>query len=156
MGSYQRVGNAGLLDSLTGLSNRAVFVEGLGRRLDDCRNGRAGRFALLYLDLDRFKVVNDSLGHLVGDELLIAVSRRLESCVRPGDALARLGGDEFAILVSTLAEDWMGLTLSAPTNIAFFGPQLDRLAAANIAFQHLAEIATDMRGAPLRYPVLPA
>jgi diguanylate cyclase (GGDEF)-like protein len=105
VGSHQRAANAGLLDSLTGLSNRAVFVEGLGRRLDDCRNGRAGRFALLYLDLDRFKVVNDSLGHLVGDELLIAVSRRLESCVRPGDALARLGGDEFAILVSTLAED---------------------------------------------------
>ena len=61
-----------------------------------------GRFAALYLDLDRFKVVNDSLGHLVGDELLTAVSRRLESCLRPGDALARLGGDEFAILLNEL------------------------------------------------------
>ena len=55
---------------------------------------------MLYLDLDRFKIVNDSLGHLVGDELLVTVSRRLESCLRPGDALARLGGDEFAILLS--------------------------------------------------------
>ena len=61
-------------------------------------------FAALYLDLDRFKVVNDNLGHLVGDELLIVVSRRLETCVRPGDALARLGGDEFAILLNDLGD----------------------------------------------------
>jgi diguanylate cyclase (GGDEF)-like protein len=80
-----------------------VFVERLGRRLDDLKQRRAaGWFAILYLDLDRFKIVNDSLGHLVGDELLIAVSRRLESCLRSGDALARLGGDEFAILLNEL------------------------------------------------------
>jgi diguanylate cyclase (GGDEF)-like protein/PAS domain S-box-containing protein len=103
--TQERLRSAGFLDSLTGLCNRAVFVERLGKRLEECRQGRGGRFALLYLDLDRFKVVNDSLGHLVGDELLVAVSRRLESCVRPGDSLARLGGDEFAILVSGLAED---------------------------------------------------
>jgi diguanylate cyclase (GGDEF)-like protein len=60
---------------------------------------------VLYLDLDRFKVINDNLGHLVGDELLIAVSRRLESCLRQGDALARLGGDEFAILLQTIADE---------------------------------------------------
>jgi diguanylate cyclase (GGDEF)-like protein len=59
---------------------------------------------VLYLDLDRFKIVNDSLGHLVGDELLIVVSRRLESCLRSEDALARLGGDEFAILLNHLNE----------------------------------------------------
>ena len=90
-------------DPLTGLCNRAVFVEGLGRRLDELKQRRAGsRFAAFYLDLDRFKVVNDSLGHPVGDELLTAVSRRLESCLRQGDALARLGGDEFAILLNEL------------------------------------------------------
>jgi diguanylate cyclase (GGDEF)-like protein/PAS domain S-box-containing protein len=90
-------------DPLTGLCNRAVFVEGLGRRLDEFKQRRAGsRFAALHLDLDRFKVVNDSLGHPVGDELLTAVSRRLESCLRQGDALARLGGDEFAILLNEL------------------------------------------------------
>jgi diguanylate cyclase (GGDEF)-like protein/PAS domain S-box-containing protein len=103
--SQERLASAGFIDSLTGLGNRAVFVEGLGRRLEEYKRGGGGRFALLYLDLDRFKVVNDSLGHLVGDELLVAVSRRLESCVRPGDSLARLGGDEFAILVNALVED---------------------------------------------------
>ena len=91
-------------DPLTGLCNRTVFVEGLGRRLADYRQRRGGMFAGLYLDLDRFKVVNDSLGHLVGDQLLTAVSRRLESCLRPGDALARLGGDEFAILLNDLGD----------------------------------------------------
>jgi diguanylate cyclase (GGDEF)-like protein/PAS domain S-box-containing protein len=104
--AQERLRSVGFLDSLTGLYNRAVFVEGLGRRLDEARLRRVGGlFAVLYLDLDRFKVVNDSLGHLVGDELLIAVSRRLESCLRPGDALARLGGDEFAILLNRLTDD---------------------------------------------------
>ena len=77
--AQERLRSVGFLDSLTGLSNRAVFVEGLGRRLDECRRrGPSNGFAVLYLDLDRFKIVNDSLGHMVGDELLIAASRRLE------------------------------------------------------------------------------
>ena len=97
--------SAGTLDPLTGLGNRAVFVELLEWRLEEFKQGRTnGPFAALYLDLDRFKVVNDNLGHLVGDELLTGVSRRLESCLRPGDALARLGGDEFAILLSELGD----------------------------------------------------
>jgi diguanylate cyclase (GGDEF)-like protein len=97
--------SGGFLDPLTGLGNRAVFVEGLGRRLEEFKQRRShSPFAALYLDLDRFKVVNDNLGHLVGDELLAAVSRRLESCLRPGDALARLGGDEFAILLNELGD----------------------------------------------------
>ena len=98
--------NAGFVDPLTGLCNRTVFVEGLGRRLEEYKRQHGGeRFAVLYLDLDRFKVVNDSLGHHVGDELLVAVSRRLESCLRAGDALARLGGDEFAILLNGLNDE---------------------------------------------------
>ena len=101
--TQERLRNAVFLDPLTGLYNRAIFVEGLGRRLQAFKQRRGtDRFAVLYLDLDRFKVVNDSLGHLVGDELLIAVSRRLESCLRQGDTLARLGGDEFAILLNGL------------------------------------------------------
>lgn len=97
--------SAGSLDSLTGLGNRSVFVEGLGRRLDQFKKGQSSSpFAVLYLDLDRFKVVNDSLGHLVGDELLIAVSRRLENCIKQGDALARLGGDEFVILLNEIGD----------------------------------------------------
>jgi diguanylate cyclase (GGDEF)-like protein/PAS domain S-box-containing protein len=104
--SQERLQNAAFLDPLTGLCNRAVFVKGLGCRLEELKLRRGGeRFAVLYLDLDRFKVVNDSLGHMVGDELLIAASRRLESCLRPGDVLARLGGDEFSILLNGLGDE---------------------------------------------------
>jgi diguanylate cyclase (GGDEF)-like protein/PAS domain S-box-containing protein len=92
-------------DPLTGLCNRADFVERLGQRLADFKKQKAGdSFAALYLDLDRFKIVNDSLGHMVGDELLTVVSRRLESCLRQGDAIARLGGDEFAILLHAIGD----------------------------------------------------
>ena len=104
--TQEQLRTAGVLDPLTGLSNRAEFVEVLRRRLDALKqHPSANKFAALYLDLDRFKIVNDSLGHLVGDELLKAVSRRLESCLREGDALARLGGDEFAILLNGLSEE---------------------------------------------------
>jgi diguanylate cyclase (GGDEF)-like protein/PAS domain S-box-containing protein len=104
--TQERLRHAVYLDPLTGLYNRAVFVDSLGQRLAEFQR-RLGHdaFALLYLDLDRFKVVNDSLGHLVGDELLVAVSRRLETCLRQGDVLARLGGDEFAILLNGLQSD---------------------------------------------------
>jgi diguanylate cyclase (GGDEF)-like protein/PAS domain S-box-containing protein len=102
----EQLRGAASLDPLTGLCNRAVFVEDLGRQLEDLKERRSTScFAVLYLDLDRFKIVNDSLGHLAGDELLIAVSRRLESCLRQGDALARLGGDEFAILLKGLSDE---------------------------------------------------
>jgi len=101
--AQERLRSVELVDPLTGLRNRSVFVERVGRRLDDLKQRRQeGWFAVLYLDLDRFKVVNDSLGHLVGDQLLIVASRRLESCLRADDALARLGGDEFAILLNQL------------------------------------------------------
>jgi diguanylate cyclase (GGDEF)-like protein/PAS domain S-box-containing protein len=105
--AQQQLRSAGFRDPLTGLRNRADFVDVLGRRLEEFKRPHlgAGRFAILYLDLDRFKVVNDSLGHLVGDEMLIAVSRRLESCLRDGDTLARLGGDEFAILLQSIGDE---------------------------------------------------
>ncbi len=101
----EKVQNAGSRDPLTGLLNRAAFVERLGRRLEDYQRQTVRRFATLYLDLDRFKVVNDSLGHLVGDELLVEVSRRLEGVLRPGDAIARLGGDEFAVLLQNIGDE---------------------------------------------------
>jgi diguanylate cyclase (GGDEF)-like protein/PAS domain S-box-containing protein len=117
------VGSAGTLDPLTGLCNRAVFVEGLGRRLEAIKARPAGsRFAVLYLDLDRFKIVNDSLGHMVGDELLTAVSRRLESCLRQGDALARLGGDEFAILLNELGDEEQANAIAFRIQDALSGP----------------------------------
>jgi len=121
--AQERLRSAGFLDPLTGLCNRSVFVEGLGRRLDEFKARPGGdRFAVLYLDLDRFKVVNDSLGHLVGDELLIAVSRRLESCARTGDALARLGGDEFAILLNGLGDEQQANAIAARIQDALSAP----------------------------------
>lgn len=89
-------------DSLTGLPNRAFFMRRLDRCLDRANRQRGYRFAILFVDLDRFKVVNDSLGHLVGDRLLVGVARRLESSLRPGDTVARLGGDEFTVLVDDI------------------------------------------------------
>lgn len=86
-------------DPLTGLPNRTQFHERLARAMERQRNTPERTFAVLFLDLDRFKVVNDSLGHHVGDELLRVVASRLLSCVRPGDTVARFGGDEFAVLL---------------------------------------------------------
>jgi len=89
-------------DSLTQLSNRAHFDEQLNRAIARVQRHPAQRFAVMYLDFDRFKLVNDSLGHRAGDELLVNVGRRLRNMLRPTDVLARLGGDEFAILVEDL------------------------------------------------------
>jgi diguanylate cyclase (GGDEF)-like protein/PAS domain S-box-containing protein len=86
-------------DALTGLPNRALFMERLGHSLAEVKKGEGYAFGVLFLDLDRFKVVNDSLGHQIGDQLLVATARRLESCLRPGDIVARLGGDEFAVIL---------------------------------------------------------
>jgi diguanylate cyclase (GGDEF)-like protein/PAS domain S-box-containing protein len=91
-----------LHDALTGLPNRHMFMERLGESMFRFRESGASRFAVLFLDLDRFKVVNDSLGHHVGDELLVAVARRLQDSVRASDTVARFGGDEFAILLTSL------------------------------------------------------
>ncbi|OLP16710.1 GGDEF domain-containing response regulator [Leptolyngbya sp. 'hensonii'] len=91
-----------LHDSLTGLPNRVMFMKRLQEVLNRARQHPDHLFAVLFLDCDRFKIVNDSLGHLVGDQLLIAVARRLESCLRPGNTLARLGGDEFTVLLGEI------------------------------------------------------
>jgi diguanylate cyclase (GGDEF)-like protein/PAS domain S-box-containing protein len=86
-------------DKLTGLPNRALLLDRLKQLLRRSRRPDHPGFAVLSLDLDRFKVVNDSLGHTIGDDLLIRIARRLEASLRPGDTVARLGGDEFTILV---------------------------------------------------------
>ncbi|MGK7877397.1 MAG: EAL domain-containing protein [Xenococcaceae cyanobacterium] len=99
-------------DNLTGLPNRALFMEHLEQVLNRAKADSAYQFAVLFLDCDRFKVINDSLGHLVGDELLIAITRRLEASLSQGNTLARLGGDEFAILLMEIQD------ISSATQVA--------------------------------------
>jgi diguanylate cyclase (GGDEF)-like protein len=89
-------------DSLTGMPNRVFFIDHLRNSFLKSQKNTNYLFAVLFLDLDRFKIVNDSLGHLVGDKLLISAANRLKSCLRDDDTLARLGGDEFVILLKDI------------------------------------------------------
>lgn len=91
-------------DGLTGLPNRALFMNVLERALARARARSDHHFAVLFLDLDRFKTVNDSLGHSIGDDLLVQMAKRIEGCLRPGDIAARLGGDEFTILLDEISD----------------------------------------------------
>ncbi len=91
-------------DNVTGLANRALFMDRLGNAVTRAKRNKNYLFAVLFLDLDRFKLVNDSLGHLVGDKLLIGIARRLEKCLRTIDTVARLGGDEFTIILDDIAD----------------------------------------------------
>ncbi|WP_241970391.1 diguanylate cyclase domain-containing protein [Idiomarina seosinensis] len=90
-------------DSLTGLPNRALFTERLQQALAHKRRHVEHHFAVLFLDLDRFKNINDTLGHSAGDEFLLDVSKRITDCVRDNDMVARLGGDEFVVLLDTMS-----------------------------------------------------
>jgi len=115
-----------LHDALTSLPNRHLFMERLARAVLQERRREGYRFAVLFLDLDRFKVVNDSLGHAVGDELLVAVAGRLRNCVRESDTVARFGGDEFAVLLDGIgavedalrAADRIRTALTAPVSLS--------------------------------------
>jgi diguanylate cyclase (GGDEF)-like protein/PAS domain S-box-containing protein len=114
-----------LHDALTGLPNRALFMEELRLAMDRRRRRAEYGFTVLFLDLDRFKVINDSLGHMAGDGLLMSLAARLERCLRPGDRVARLGGDEFTVLLddiddvagATRIADRIQLELAAPFDI---------------------------------------
>lgn len=99
-------------DSLTHLSNRSYFTEQLGQLLKSPRDRRSDKFALLFIDLDRFKTINDSLGHGIGDELLVRVGQILQDSIRPTDLVARLGGDEFTILLNGVSTSEEVITVS--------------------------------------------
>ena len=112
-------------DALTGLPNRALFMDRLSQAIARASRREGYEFGVLFMDMDRFKVVNDSLGHMTGDQLLVHIARRLTGCLRPADTVARLGGDEFVILLedirtatdATLFADRIQSALRAPFNL---------------------------------------
>lgn len=108
-------------DTLTGLPNRWAFLEDLGRALGRSQR-HGGQVAVLFLDIDEFKIVNDSLGHSVGDQLLIAVADVLRATVRTGDTLARLGGDEFTVAVEDLGDGTEAIGLAERILLALAEP----------------------------------
>jgi diguanylate cyclase (GGDEF)-like protein len=110
-----------LRDDLTGTANRLAFVDALGRATADARRS-GGIVGVVFLDLDRFKVVNDSLGHHAGDELLIQVAHRIRGVLREGALLARLGGDEFTVLLSDLRETQESVDVAHRIHQAFAAP----------------------------------
>ena len=122
----ERLLHHALHDPLTGLPNRHLFMERLGSALLRFHRREGGLFAVLFLDLDRFKVVNDSLGHHVGDELLQVIGERLQASLRASDTVARFGGDEFAVLLEELEDaseatriaERLGQTVASPVNLS--------------------------------------
>ncbi|HEV2764829.1 MAG TPA: EAL domain-containing protein [Pyrinomonadaceae bacterium] len=122
----ERLLHDALHDALTGLPNRALFMDHLRLAVERARRRESRQFAVLFLDLDRFKVINDSLGHMLGDQLLVGIARRLEDSLRPGDLVARLGGDEFTVLLedigsvaeATLVAERLQRELSRPFALA--------------------------------------
>jgi len=141
-------------DALTGLPNRALFMDHLKLAIARTQRHPEQMFAVLFLDFDRFKIINDSLGHMAGDQLLVAIARRLEHGLRPGDTVARLGGDEFTILLEDLThpEEAVALAerlqndLMAPFNL--FGNEVFTsasigIAPSNIGYQKPEEVLRD-------------
>ncbi len=98
----ERLAHDAVHDPLTGLPNRILFLDRLQNRLDRTKRNPDDLFAVMFIDLDRFKVVNDSLGHAFGDQLLITTGWRLQQCLRPQDTVSRLSGDEFAVLLDVV------------------------------------------------------
>ncbi|MGH9967167.1 MAG: putative bifunctional diguanylate cyclase/phosphodiesterase [Pyrinomonadaceae bacterium] len=120
--SKEHFRHAAFHDALTDLPNRALLTEHIKLAIERPRKGEELLFAVLFLDLDRFKNINDSLGHIAGDELLIATARCLETFMRPMDTVARLGGDEFAILLDGLESQAHALLMAEKIQQALTRP----------------------------------
>ena len=122
----QKAAEAALLhqafhDPLSGLPNRLLFLDRLGQALNRLAR-QTWTVGVIYLDVDRFKVINDSLGHVVGDQLLLAMASRLESLIRPGDTLARIAGDEFAVLCEGLSGEEEAVSVADKIRTAMTEP----------------------------------
>jgi diguanylate cyclase (GGDEF)-like protein len=141
-------------DALTGLPNRALFIDHLKLSVERAKRRKDRQFAVLFLDFDRFKIINDSLGHMVGDQLLVGIARRLEACLRPGDTVARLGGDEFTVLLEDLNDtreaievaERLQQTLSLPFNLKgseVFTTVSIGIALSTIGYEHAEEVLRD-------------
>ncbi|MEQ1603316.1 MAG: EAL domain-containing protein [Pyrinomonadaceae bacterium] len=101
-GAEEKLAHDAVHDELTGLPNRKMLIERIRRSLERLRHGGVSEFAVLFVDLDRFKTINDSMGHQAGDELLLKITKKLKDIIRPVDIVARLGGDEFVILIENI------------------------------------------------------
>ena len=141
-------------DALTGLPNRMFFMDQLKQSVQRVNRIQSLPFAVLFLDFDRFKIINDSLGHMVGDQLLIAIAKRLRASVRPGDTVARLGGDEFTILLDSLKnpDDAIDMARRLLSNLSeqFKLPGRDvfitasiGVALSTVGYEHAEEVLRD-------------
>lgn len=136
-------------DSLTELPNRPRFIERVQCILQEHQHGVRDGFAVLFVDLDRFKDVNDTLGHLTGNRLLREVAHRLVTCVRPSDLVARMGGDEFAIVLTPLADASVAVTLAERLQAALAAPvtvgdtEIVPGASIGVAIGHLRHALVD-------------
>lgn len=150
----QRLLHDAFHDTLTGLPNRALMADRLKLTIARSKRRRDLRFAVLFLDVDRFKLVNDSLGHMIGDQLLVGIARRLEKCLRPGDTIARVGGDEFTILLEDLGDEQVATKvaerihqeLKLPFNLGgrdVFTTVSIGIAPGSIAYDHPEQILRD-------------
>ncbi len=131
-----------LHDQMTGLANRRLFLERLGQAIKHSKRHSEMSFAVLFLDLDAFKVGNDSLGHSFGDQLLIAVGKRLEATLRSGDTVARFGGDEFAVLLDDLVDEESAMKVANKVREAIGQPY--RLREHDVHVTASVGVATDL------------
>jgi diguanylate cyclase (GGDEF)-like protein len=161
----EKLAHTAFHDPLTDLPNRLLFLDRLGLCVTRAKRRQDYLFAVLYMDLDRFKMINDSMGHQVGDQLLVQVGRRLQSCLRASDTVSRLGGDEFAILMDDIkhsmdvtraierVRDQFLLPLSLDGREVFTSASIG-IAVSSTGYQHAEDVLRDADTAMYRAKAL--